>query len=63
MEYHFIFVRSDGKQSQKITEIVVNENITPKIDSHKFNLDQVNEAIAFLKNGHPNGKVIISLDY
>ncbi|OTO90246.1 hypothetical protein A5853_002413, partial [Enterococcus faecium] len=38
-------------------------NITPKIDSHKFNLDQVNEAIAFVKTGHPNGKVIISLDY
>ncbi|MTD42007.1 zinc-binding dehydrogenase [Erwinia sp. CPCC 100877] len=60
--YRFIFVKSSGKQLQKITEIVEEENIIPAIDPHVFTLDQVNEALSFVKNEHLNGKVIIKLD-
>ncbi|MBO0458522.1 NADP-dependent oxidoreductase [Enterococcus hulanensis] len=58
-EYRFIFVRSDGEQLRKVTEIVENNNIVPTIDPHDFTIEQINEAILYVKNGHPNGKVVI----
>ncbi|MBO0451816.1 NADP-dependent oxidoreductase [Candidatus Enterococcus murrayae] len=58
-EYRFIFVRSDGEQLRKVTEIVEKNNIVPAIDSHDFTIEQINEAILYVKNGHPNGKVVI----
>lgn len=60
--YHFIFVKSSGEQLKKVSDIVEKENIIPTIDSHKFTLDQVNEAILLVKEGHPRGKVIIKID-
>lgn len=44
-EYRFIFVRSDGAQLQKITEIVEKQQIKPAIDSRVFSLEQTNEAL------------------
>lgn len=62
VEYCFIFVQANGQQLRAISEIVEKENIVPKIDSHEFALEQVNEAITFVKEGHPNGKVVVKLD-
>ncbi|BDZ30232.1 NADP-dependent oxidoreductase [Lactiplantibacillus sp. WILCCON 0030] len=59
VQYHFIFVRSDGAQLAKITEIVERENIVPAIDPTEFSLAQVNEALDLVANGHPKGKVLI----
>ncbi len=59
VQYHFIFVRSDGEQLAKITKIVEQANIIPAIDPTEFTLDQVNEALALVGNGHPKGKVLI----
>ena len=59
VQYHFIFVRSDGAQLAKITEIVERENIVPAIDPTEFSLAQVNEALELVSNGHPKGKVLI----
>ena len=60
-EYRFIFVRSDGAQLQKITEIVEKQQIKPAIDSRVFSLEQTNEALQLVAKGPLNGKVVIEL--
>lgn len=56
--YRFMFVRSSGKQLQKITKIVEEHHIVPKIDSRQFTLKQANEALKLVAHGHTDGKVI-----
>lgn len=60
-EYRFLFVRADGNQLKKITEIVEKNEIKPAIDSHTFTLEQANEALNHVRNGKLKGKVIIEL--
>jgi NADPH:quinone reductase-like Zn-dependent oxidoreductase len=60
-EYRFVFVRSDGAQLQKITEIVEKQQIKPSVDSRIFSLDQANEALQLVAKGPLNGKVVIAL--
>lgn len=60
-EYRFIFVRSDGEQLKKITEIVEKNNIVPTIDPHLFSLEQTSDALKFVAQGPINGKVIIQM--
>lgn len=60
-EYRFVFVRSDGAQLQKITEIVEKQQVKPAVDPHTFSLTQVNEALQFVAKGRLNGKVMIQL--
>lgn len=60
-EYRFLFVRSDGAQLRKITEIVEKQQIKPAIDPRIFSLSQVNEALRLVAKGPLNGKVIIQL--
>ena len=58
-EYRFVFVRSDGAQLQKITELVEKQQIKPAVDSRIFSLDQANDALRLVAQGSLNGKVII----
>lgn len=60
-EYRFMFVRSDGKQLKRVTEIVEKYHIMPDIDSRKFSLFQVNEALMLMADGKLNGKVVIQM--
>lgn len=60
-EYRFMFVRSDGDQLQKITEIVEKYHINPVVDPHAFSLSQINDALQLVAKGSLNGKVIILL--
>lgn len=60
-EYRFLFVRSNGAQLQKITEIVEQQQIRPAIDSRIFSLSQANEALQLVSKGPINGKVIIQM--
>lgn len=60
-EYRFVFVRSNGAQLQKITEIVEKQQIKPAIDSRIFSLDQTNEALQLVAKGPLNGKVVIKV--
>lgn len=60
-EYRFLFVRSDGAQLRKITEIVEKQQIKPAIDSRMFSLSQANDALQLVATGQLNGKVIIQL--
>ncbi|KOO47456.1 NADP-dependent oxidoreductase [Priestia koreensis] len=59
VEYHFIFVRSDGTQLEKITKIIEEHNIIPPIHPTLFSIDQINEALEIVANRRPKGKVII----
>lgn len=58
--YHFIFVEENGEQLQKITQLVNEKQIKPRIDPHEFTIDDVNEALNLLATGHPGGKVVIT---
>lgn len=60
-EYRFMFVRSDGAQLNKITEIVEKNKIVPDIDPRIFSLSQINEALMLVAKGALNGKLIIQL--
>lgn len=58
-EYRFLFVRSDGEQLKRVTEIVEKYQIMPDIDPRMFSLSQVNEALELMANGKLNGKIVI----
>lgn len=60
-EYRFLFVRANGAQLQKITEIVEQKQIKPAIDSRVFSLSQANEALQLVSKGPIHGKVIIQM--
>ena len=60
-EYRFVFVRSDGAQLRKITEIVEQQQVKPAVDPHIFSLDQVKDALQLVAKRPLNGKVIIQL--
>ena len=60
-EYRFVFVRSNGSQLKKITEIVEKEKIKPVVDPRIFSIDQANEALRLVAKGPLNGKVIIQM--
>ena len=60
-EYRFVFVRSDGAQLRKITEIVEQQQVKPAVDSRIFALEQANDALRLVAQGPLNGKVIIQL--
>ena len=57
--YRFLFVRADGAQLEKITQIVEANHIVPKIDPREFDLSQINDALQLVAGGHINGKVIV----
>lgn len=58
-EYRFLFVRADGAQLEKTTQIVEENHIVPKIDPREFDLSQINEALQLVAGRHINGKVIV----
>lgn len=59
IQYHFIFVRSDGEQLKRITKIIEENGIVPAVDPTVFYIEDINEAMNFVATGHPKGKVII----
>ena len=62
VEYHFIFVRSDGEQLKEISRIIEKNQIIPAIDPRIFQLEDSNEAIQYVAKGHPQGKVLLRVD-
>lgn len=59
VQYRFIFVRADGKQLEKITEIVEEYNIVPAIDPTEFTIYDINDALNLVVKGKTKGKVVI----
>lgn len=60
-EYRFVFVRSDGEQLRKITEIVEQQQVKPAVDPRIFSLEQAEEALRLVANGQLHGKVVLRL--
>lgn len=58
-EYIFLFVRSDGEQLRKITDIVVKRGIKPPVDGRYFKIEDINDALRLVAGGHTDGKVIV----
>ena len=50
-EYRFIFVRADGAQLGKITDIVEQYHIMPRVDPHEFGIEQANAALELVARG------------
>lgn len=59
VDYRFIFVRSDGKQLQQITNIVEKNDIVPAIDDRIFDINHVQDALELVDSGKLHGKVVI----
>ncbi|GBG94264.1 hypothetical protein LFYK43_07230 [Ligilactobacillus salitolerans] len=59
VEYHFIFVRSNGSQLKKITQIVEENNLIPTIDPTEFHIEDINDAFNLIASGKAKGKVVI----
>ncbi len=59
-EYHFVFMRADGKQLEEITKFVESKNIKPSIDS-TFAFKDINAALKKVDTGHSKGKVVITI--
>lgn len=55
-------MRSDGAQLRKITKIVEQHHIVPRIDPRVFTLETAQDALALVQKGGIDGKVLISLD-
>lgn len=60
-EYRFMFVRSDGAQLRRVTELVERYHIVPDVDPRTFFLSQAAEALEVVAQGNLGGKVIIRL--
>lgn len=56
--YHFIFVKSDGKQLSKISKIFEEKQIRASVDK-VFDFKDINLALDKVKNGRSSGKTII----
>lgn len=57
--YRFMFVRADGAQLEKVTDIVEKQHILPAMDPHRFSLEEADDALQLVANGPTNGKVIL----
>ena len=58
--YAFLFMKAQGKQLEKITELIESGAIAPVVDK-VFPFDQTNQALAYVESGRAKGKVIIKV--
>lgn len=59
IQYHFIFVRSDGAQLGKLKKIIEDNKIVPAVDPTVFRIEDIDKALNLVAQGHPKGKVVI----
>lgn len=60
MAYSFVFMRADGEQLGKITDLVEAGVMRPIVD-RTFPLDAAAQALAYLEQGRAKGKVVIGV--
>lgn len=58
--FKFLFMRAEGKQLSKITQLIEDWKIRPVID-RVFSFHQINEAISYVEAGHSKGKVVVKV--
>lgn len=59
-KYYFLFVESNGKQLDEISQIFEKHNIQPSIDEI-FELEDVNKALKKVESGGSKGKTLIKI--
>lgn len=60
--YDFLFVHEDGKQLEEINRLFDSDHrLETSIDT-VFTLEQVNEALAKVRQGKSRGKTIVKID-
>jgi NADPH:quinone reductase-like Zn-dependent oxidoreductase len=58
--FDFVFMRANGKQLSEITALIEAGIIRPIV--HKiFAFDEINEAMAYVEEGHVQGKIVIKI--
>jgi len=55
-----LMYREDPALLQALTELIVAGNVTPIID-RTFPLSRAADAIRYLEQGHPTGKVVLTV--
>ncbi|MHA4739112.1 NADP-dependent oxidoreductase [Dyadobacter sp. MSC1_007] len=60
VDYSFLFMRAQGSQLGKITELINAGIIRPVMDKI-FPFDEANEALAYVESGRAKGKVVIKV--
>ena len=60
VSYAFLFMRADGNQLGKITELIESGAIRPTVD-RGFPLDATADALAYVAQGRAKGKVVIKI--
>ncbi|QNQ81644.1 NADP-dependent oxidoreductase [Lactobacillus sp. PV037] len=61
VSYRFILVRANGKQLQEAAEILAQKQIRPALGDH-YPLDQAQQAMQRVAQGHNKGKVILDIN-
>jgi NADPH:quinone reductase-like Zn-dependent oxidoreductase len=61
VRYSFLFMQANGGQLRKLASLYDAGHLRPLIDK-TFPFDQTIEALAYVEQGHANGKVVITLD-
>lgn len=59
VQYHFIFVRSDGSQLEKLKKIIEENRIVPAVNPTEFRIEDIDKALNLVAQGHSKGKVVI----
>lgn len=60
VHYSFLFVRPDGRQLGKISELLASGRIRPVIDK-VFPFEQAKDGLAYLEQGRAKGKVVVRM--
>ncbi len=60
VKFQFLFMRADGKQLGKITQLIEAGDIIPVIDK-EFPFEQTNDALTYVETGRSKGKVVIKV--
>jgi len=61
VSYSFLFMQANGTQLRELTSLYDAGQLRPVVDK-TFPFDQTLEAVAYVEDGHGNGKTIVTLD-
>ncbi|HMI22320.1 MAG TPA: zinc-binding dehydrogenase, partial [Gaiellaceae bacterium] len=61
VSYSFLWMQANGAQLRELAPLYDADHLRPVIDK-TFPFDQTREALAYVEQGHANGKVVITLD-
>jgi len=61
VSYSFLFMQANGAQLRELASLYDAGQLRPVID-RTFRFEQTLEALAYVEQGHANGKVVITLD-